>query len=170
MFPVGWSLLGLISALWYAGAGIWTLLEATPENSLISSSSSDNKVRVSKPHAAGSSSPGAPSEAGISSWGMPESHHHVWMENKVSPWDALVPARLVLALQDNAACRELCPWLLQKHLVLRGYPGKGAGCHLLCGSHMARLAFPNAFCRTVTVSARWEPQSSKKRQQNDPVQ
>ena len=118
MFPVGRSLLGLISALWYAGAGIWTLLEATPENSLISSSSSDNKVRASKPHPAGSSSHRA--RLGSPGWGMPESHRHVRMENKLSPRDVLVPARPALALQDNAACRELCPWLLQKHSVLRG--------------------------------------------------
>lgn len=69
MFPVGRSLLGLISALWYAGAGIWTLLEATLENSLISSSSPDNKVRASKPHPAESFSPRAPHEAGLSGLG-----------------------------------------------------------------------------------------------------
>lgn len=62
----------------------------------------------------------SPGSLGSLGWGMPESHRHLWMEGKLPPRDALVPARPALALQDNAACREFCPWLLRKHLVPRG--------------------------------------------------
>lgn len=156
MFPVGQSLLGLISALWYAGAGSWTLLEATLEKSLISSCSSDNKVRASKPHWAGSLSPGALGKAGTS--GL--------KATITCGWRTRCHARMSSSLLGECRARRgalptapliaLCP--------KSGYQGTGGRCCLLCSSHVASLAFPNAFCRAVTVLACWEPQNPEKQQ------